>query len=159
MQIDDGERALLRKVLAYLIAHGTFPDAEKFRLDHAGQRAPIDALLSAHYLENVKGRYALTLAGLLACDSEKAWREIAACNALLPVLVEAYLADPGREWSVDALAEKAGDSVVAVARSLTFLLDRNIWSTRDHDPETGLIKSVRFSEGILDTEPIEWRTR
>lgn len=156
MRIDDGERALLREVLTHLLSRGAFPDVNQFRLNHPGGRSLIDSLLSGHYLEHDNGRYALTLEGVRACDTPEARQVIAACNALLPVLEEAYLTKPGR-WATEELAEKAGRDVGEVARSLTFLVPLPIASGHERDAQTGLVKSVDLIEGVLDLEPIIWR--
>ena len=157
MRLHDDQRALLREVLAYRTTHEAFPGVQEFRLNHAGQQAFIDELVSGQYLEDIKARYALTLTGLRVCDSQEARQQIAACNALLSELTDVYLAEPGKTWSVDELADKTGGRVIAVARSLTFLVTLPLWSERGYDPETGLVNSVRFSDGILDAGSIDWQ--
>lgn len=156
MRTDDDQRALLREVLAHLVAQGAFPDVTDFRKKHAGQRSLIDELISRGYLKHDKGRYALTLAGLRACDSQEARQEIAACNSLLSALVEASVAEPGRTWSVEELASKAGRGTADVARTLTFLVERPIVSAVWPNSVTGLVERVQLSEGILDAEPMSW---
>jgi predicted ATPase len=158
MSINDDERALLCEVLAYLVRRGGFPEVTDFRLNHAGRLQLIDALVSSRHLRNDRGRYALTLEGLRACDSLEARQEITACNSLLPVLEESYLAAPGKTWTVEELAKKARRDESEVARSLTFLIERNIHSVVDWDSSTGLVKGVRFAEGLLDVKQIDWQS-
>lgn len=157
MRLHDDQRALLREVLAYLATHDAFPGVQELRLNHAGQLSLIDELVSGEYLKDVNARYALTLAGLRACDSQEAREEIAACNALLPVLQEVYLADPGKVWSVEELAKKAARPVAEVARSLTFLVNLPIIGISYDVLNTGLVTGVQLVSGILDTAPIDWQ--
>lgn len=158
MTLDDAQRALLQEVLAHLLTRDAFPDVEEFRREHAGQQSLIDELVSGGYLEDADTWYILTPAGLRACDSQEARQEVAAYNALLPVLEKAYLADPGKRWSVEELAEKAARPVVEVARSLTFFVGvPRTWHEYQVDKRTGLAGFVRLRAVILDTEPVEWQ--
>lgn len=151
--MDHDQHTLLCDVLTHLLTRGAFPEVTDFRRHHAGQRSSIDELVSSEYLKNERGRYELTLAGLRVCDSQEAKHEIEACNALLPVLRDAYLSDPGKTWSVEELAGKARRGVDEVARSLTFLADRRIWSAIERNP-AGFVDRMQLMEGILDMESI-----
>jgi len=158
MSVTEAARALLQEVLEHLLRPetGQFPPVEAFRLSHESQRSLLDELISSQYLKLDGSRYALTLNGLRACGSSEAKGEIEACDALLPVLKDAYRADPGKTWSVGELAQRAGRRAPEVARELTSLLELPIISYSGRDQTTWLVEAVQFAESILDAEPLGW---
>ena len=154
--MSDAARALLQEVLEHLLRPETaqFPAIQAFRGSHEPQRPLIDELISSQHLKHDGSRYALTLKGLRACASSEAKREIEECDALLPVLKDAYRAEPGKTWSVDELAQRAGRRAPEVARNLTFLLDLPIAGSAGRDQTTWLVNAIQFTESILDAEPL-----
>lgn len=158
MTVSNDARALLQEVLEHLYQPGLpqFPAVQAFRLSHESQRGLLDELINSQHLKHDANRYALTLRGLRACDSKEAKREIEACDALLPVLKDAFRSQPGKRWSAEELAQRAGCSAPEVAKNLTFLVELPITGSSGRDQATGLVNSVQLVESVLDAEPIGW---
>lgn len=153
MDIGDDARALLEEVLAQVRREGVYPEAITFRLGHEPQRPLIDDLLEKGLLAAQAGHYLLTLQGLLALGSEGARQEVAAANGLLDLLKECFRAEARKDWTVQELSKLAGKEESAVARSLTFLSDLPICSSRVSGT-AGLVERIRLAQGVLDCEPL-----
>ena len=158
MTISDDARALLQEVLEQLYRPESpqFPAVQAFRLSHESKRPLLDELFSSEHLKGDGRRYLLSIKGLLACGSTDARREVEACDALLPELKDAYRSAPQEKWSVDELSRRTGKSIAEVAKNLTFLAERPIFSWLERDQTTGLVNGMQLSEGVLDAEPIGW---
>ena len=160
MIVNNVEQHLLRNVLEHFLVHGTFPEVQRFRLDHEDDRQMIDALVNRGFLRfdrSFRGQeqlYRLTLKGLQACDNEAARQQIEDCNILLRELKVCYRELPNKVWSVTELAQRVQDDPQDLMRSLSLLSEFPIWAHLGQDQRTGLINSVQLSEPVLDAELI-----
>lgn len=154
--LDDADRALLRDLLA-AYEHGTeLPKVQVFRVAHEAERSRIDRLRHAGLLGENDDRYALTLAGLRACDSESARRAHTRCAAIVELLRDAYRADPEKTWTADQFGAAHGLTGEEPARLIPLLRELPMWATLNVASKTGFAAKFRPSEAILDIEPLVW---
>lgn len=149
----DLELPLLEEVYRHFRSTGSSPEAQRFRLEHEGSRRVIDGLLSRGRLKVQGGAYALTPSGLVACESSGAKEDVAACDALILSLRDAYRSEPAREWTAKELTERSGRPPRVLARVFHFVAQivPAIWAARGPVDEQGLPSTIRLWEGILDT--------
>ena len=157
MVLTDDARALLQNVLEHLLRSdsASFPEIKAFRVRHESRRSLIEELLDAGYLGMNRGQYELTVDGLLQCDSEEARQEVAACDSLLSLLMDAYREQPTGTWTVDEIAKRARRTVLEVARSLAFLLQLSIASSWSGSGSNTTM-TITLAESVLDEQPIGW---
>lgn len=150
---DNRTKELLRELLSEVRTKGAYPETRPFRVAHETERPLIDEVVRAGLVENVAGRYALTLDGLRACETEEAVAELDAASKLIPVLQDRYRRTPQGVVQPSDLAEELGTPESDVQRALTFLGNLKIWSSSAISPTTGLVRKATLTEQVLDVSP------
>jgi predicted ATPase len=153
--IDDDDRRILGEILQAYESGASLPEVARFRVQHAGDRPRIDALLQRGLVEENLRRYYLTLAGLRACDSATARAAYGRCETLLSELQNAYLDQPGKVWDALEFGDRTQRSKEEVSRLIT-LMRGMPGLVGPPDGKTGFTAEFRIDEPILEATLPPW---